>query len=247
MLPWDYDASVAPPQLDRIVNAADFSQPVAPGGLVSLFGSNLSPVTASAQQTPLPTILGDSCLTVNGQPVPMIYVSGSQINAQIPYASDGNTTVVLRSPGGVSDNYNLTISAAAPSVFRAQLSGAASLTPVVIRADNNQLVTPSNPIHHGDTLVIYATGLGRTTPAVDSGSAAPADPPATAGCSTTVTLGGVPLDIAYAGLTPGQVGVYQINVVVRNKVSPGWTIPLVIDQGSGVTSDRRPGCSVTVQ
>ncbi len=236
VLPWTFDAAVAPPHIDRIVNAADFSLPVAPGGLISLFGTNLSPVTASSQSTPLPTILGNSCLTVNGQPVPMIYVSASQVNAQIPYASDGNTTVVLRSPGGVSDNYNMTISPAAPSVFRAQLAGASTLTPVVIRADNNQLVTPSNPIHHGDTLVIYATGLGRTNPAVDSGSPAPADPPALLVVQPAVTLGGVPLDIAYAGLTPGQVGVYQINVVVKNKVSPGWTVPLVIDQGSGVTS-----------
>jgi uncharacterized protein (TIGR03437 family) len=236
VLPWNFDAAVAPPHIDRIVNAADFSLPVAPGGLISLFGTNLSPVTASSQSTPLPTILGNSCLTVNGQPVPMIYVSSSQVNAQIPYAADGNTTVVLRSPGGVSDNYNMTILPAAPSIFLTQLSGASSLTPVVIRADNDQVVTPSNPVHQGDTLVIYATGLGATNPAVDSGSAAPADPPAVLVTQPSVTLGGVPLNVFYAGLTPGQVGVYQINATVKSKVSPGWTVPLVIDQGSGATS-----------
>jgi uncharacterized protein (TIGR03437 family) len=236
VVPWNFDTAVAPPQIEQIVNAADFSQPVAPGGLISLFGSNLSPVTESSQQTPLPTILGNSCLTVNGQPVPMIYVSSSQINAQLPNAAAGNTTVVLRTPGGVSDNYNLTISAAAPSIFRAQLPGMSTATPVVIRADNNQMVTPSNPVHRGDTLVIYATGLGLTTPAVDPGSPAPYDPLATLVIQPSVTLGGVPLQIDFAGLTPGYVGVYQINVEVKNKVTPGWTVPLVIDQGSGVTS-----------
>src|SRR5207253_6025944 len=88
VFPWNFDAGTAPPRLERIVNAADGTQPVAPGGLISLFGGDLSPVSQSSRQVPLPTVLGESCLTVNGQPVPVMFVSPRQINAQLPFTVD---------------------------------------------------------------------------------------------------------------------------------------------------------------
>jgi hypothetical protein len=101
VFPWTFDEGTAPPRLDRVVNAADGMQPVAPGGLISLFGNDLSPVSQASRQVPLPTILGESCLTVNGQPVPVMYVSPRQINAQLPFAVDGSTQLILRTPGRV--------------------------------------------------------------------------------------------------------------------------------------------------
>jgi uncharacterized protein (TIGR03437 family) len=235
VLPWNYDASSAPPRIDRIVNAADFSQPVAPGGLVSVMGSDLSPVSQSSRQVPLPTALGESCLTVNGIPVPVLYVSPRQINAQLPFSVDGSTTLVLRTPSGVSDNFNVTIQPAAPSIFRSGVAGPDTNVPTVIRANNNQVVTVSNPIHHGDALTIFATGLGRTTPAVETGVPAPADPLASAIIPPTVTIGGVPVEVQYAGLVPGEVGIYQINVRVGGAVPPGFDLPLAITQGGVAT------------
>jgi hypothetical protein len=107
VLPWEYDAAVASPRIDRIVNAADFTPNTAPGSLITLIGVNLSPVSQASSTTPLPTALGESCLTVNGVPVPMLFASSEQINAQMPYQVDGNVTLILRTPGGVSDNFNL--------------------------------------------------------------------------------------------------------------------------------------------
>ena len=123
IFPWAFDEGGAPPRLDRVVNAADGTQPVAPGGLISLFGSDLSPVSQASRQVPLPTILGESCLTVNGQPVPVMFVSPRQINAQLPFAVDGTTQLVLRTPGGVSDAFNVTILPSAPSIFRTSSAG----------------------------------------------------------------------------------------------------------------------------
>ncbi|HET8546784.1 MAG TPA: hypothetical protein VFL57_02210, partial [Bryobacteraceae bacterium] len=205
VLPWNYDAAVAPPRISRVVNAADNSETVAAGGLVSIFGSSLSPVTETTSQAPLPTLLGESCLTVNGTAVPMIYVSSSQINAQLPYTVEGSTTLTLRTPGGVSDNFNLTISPAAPSIFKTSLNGGPEVA-TIIRAVNSEVVTPSNPVHRGDTLTIYATGLGRTSPAVENGGVAPSEPLASAIIVPQVTLGGVPVQVTFAGLTPGQIG-----------------------------------------
>ncbi|HUS06103.1 MAG TPA: hypothetical protein VMZ52_07405 [Bryobacteraceae bacterium] len=232
VLPWDYDASVATPRIDRVVNGADFAQPIAPGGLISVFGTDLSPLNQASSQMPLPTALGESCLTVNGIAVPMLFVSSQQINAQLPFPVEGNTTLRLNTPGGVSDNFNLTISPAAPSVFRA----GSNATPTVVRALNSQLTTPSNPLHRGDTIIIYATGLGRTSPPVDAGVPAPSEPLSSTIITPVVTLGGIPLQVQFSGLTPGYIGLYQINAVVNSRVPLGLSVPLQINQGTGTTS-----------
>jgi len=99
VLPWNYDASVAPPSIKAVVNAADFTSGLAPGGLISVFGQQLSPVNLATREIPLPTALGDSCLTVNGLAVPMLFVSPGQLNAQMPFETVGNVTMVLHTPG----------------------------------------------------------------------------------------------------------------------------------------------------
>jgi uncharacterized protein (TIGR03437 family) len=236
VFPWTFDVGSAPPRLDRIVNAADGTQPVAPGGLISVYGADLSPISQSSRQIPLPTILGDTCLTINGQPVPVMYVSPSQINAQLPFAIDGNTQLLLRTPGGVSDALNVTILPAAPSIFRNSVAGPETGIATVVRSSNGLVVTPSNPVHRGDVLTIYATGLGRTSPSVETGTPAPSEPLAAAIISPQVTIGGVPAEVQFAGLTPGQVGVYQINVRVNDRAPLGLSIPLNINQGTGSTS-----------
>ena len=236
VLPWNYDAAVAPPRIDRIVNAADFSQNTAPGSLISLIGSNLSPVSQASSTTPLPTALGESCLTVNGVPVPMLFASGEQINAQIPYQVDGNVTLILRTPGGVSDNFNLTILPAAPSIFRSGTSGPESQLPAVVRARNNEIVTVSNPIHRDDVISIYLTGMGNTSPAVEAGFPGGSSPIATPLIAPTVRLGGVTLPVEFAGLAPGQVGVYQINARVPRNAPTGFDIQLNVAQGGQGTS-----------
>lgn len=146
-LPWNYDVAVAPPVLNSVVSAADFTKPVAPGGLISVFGSQLSPVSVSTNELPLPTALGDSCLTLNGAPIPMMFVSPSQINAQLPFTASGDVVMVLRTPGGISPNLNLVVQPNAPSVFHSGKAGPQTGIPTIVRTSNNQLVTPSNPIH----------------------------------------------------------------------------------------------------
>jgi uncharacterized protein (TIGR03437 family) len=236
VLPWNYDAAVAPPQLTSVVNAADFTPAMAPGGLISVFGSQLGPVNIATNELPVATALGESCLTLNGAPLPMLFVSPQQINAQLPFDADGSGTLVLHTPGGVSDNYNLTIAPAAPSVFRSGVAGPDTGIATVVRLVNNQLVTPTNPIHPGDQIVIYATGLGRTAPAVATGAAAPVNPLAWVLDSPAVTLGGVPLTVTYAGLAPGEVGVDQINAAVPHNVPLGMSVALTVTQAGGSTS-----------
>lgn len=236
VLPWEFDASVAPPRIQSVVNAADQGPNVAAGSLVSIFGQQFSPVNLATSELPIPTALGDSCLTVNGTPIPMLFVSPNQINAQLPNEATGNVTMILRTPGGISDNYNLVIKPNAPGVFRASGSGLNAPVPTVVREKNNELVTASNPVHRNDSLTIYLTGLGPTNPPVASGQPAPSNPLAVTIQQPSVTLGGTPLPVSFSGLAPGLVGVYQINVRVPSSVPAGMSIPLMISQPGGSTS-----------
>jgi uncharacterized protein (TIGR03437 family) len=235
ILPPTYDVAVASPKISSVVSAGDLKSPAAPGGLISIFGSQLSPTNLATKEIPVPTALGDSCLTVNGQPMPLIFVSPTQINAQMPFQAFGNVTMIVHTPGGVSDNFNLTVLSNAPAVFLSGAAGPVTNLPTVVRADNNQLATDSNPVHHNDTLVIYLTGMGAVTPVVGDGLPAPSSPLATALTEPVVELGGSTLPILYAGLAPGQVGVYQINVTIPRGVPQGLAVPLTIAQG-GFTS-----------
>ena len=107
---------------------------------------------------------------------------------------------------------------------------------VVVRWNNHELVTPTNPIHPNDYVEIYLTGMGATTPVVDAGLPGPASPLALVTVFPTVRLGGYPLTVTYAGLAPGCVGVYQIDAFVPHGVPLGIDIPLAISQGSASTS-----------
>ncbi|HLH00797.1 MAG TPA: hypothetical protein VKX49_31105 [Bryobacteraceae bacterium] len=240
VLPWNYSASVAPPVLNAVVSAADGSSKVAPGGLISIFGSQLSPVNIATSEIPLPTALANSCITVNGEPVPVLFVSSNQINAQMPFEAIGNVTLILRTPGGVSNNFNLQVLPNAPTVFYVPVPGADGSmppAPAVIRSDDGQLVTNSHEIHKNANqyVVVYLTGLGQTNPAVGNGLPSPSSPLAVALTAPTVTLGGVQIPVAYYGLAPGEVGVYQINAKIPSNVPTGY-VPLTITQGSSTTS-----------
>jgi len=236
VLPWNYDAAVAPPKITSVVNAADGKLPVAPGGLISVYGQQMAPVNMATKEIPLPTALGESCLTVNGVAVPVLFVSGQQINGQLPFNVDGNAQMTLRTPGGISDNFNFSILSAAPSVFRSGTAGPATGLATITRSDNGELITPTNPVHLGDSIVVWATGLGRTSPAIDSGMPSPSDPLPSAVIQPSLQLGGVALDVQYAGLVPGSVGLYQINATVPRSVPLGLSIPLVIAQGGSSTT-----------
>ena len=235
VLPWNFDAALTPPVITAVVNGADFTPPVASGGLISVFGSGLGPMALVDMSMPL--ALGDSCLTVNGIVIPVVYISPTQINAQLPAQVAGSAIIVLHTAGGVSDALNISILPVAPAIFLSGTAGPVTGIALIFRATNHDIVTVSNPVHPDDRLTIYLTGMGLTSPEAPSGTPAPADPPASVVVAPVVTLGGVPLFVGFAGLTPGWVGVDQIDVVVPFKGIPtGFDIPLTITQGGFSTS-----------
>jgi uncharacterized protein (TIGR03437 family) len=232
-----YAAATAPPQIASVANAADGAGGVAPGGLISVYGSAMSATNIATSQIPLPTALGESCLTVNGAPIPLLFVSSQQINAQLPFNVSGDVTMSIHTPAGISNNYNFVMQTAAPAVFLTGTAGPETGLATIFRADDGELVTATNPIHPKDTVVIYLTGMGSTSPAVGAGLPAPMSPLSWVTETPVLTLGGSALTVSYAGLVPGYVsGLYQINATVPGIVTQGTDVPLVISQGGSSTT-----------
>src|SRR5579862_5870788 len=102
-----------------VVNAANFATPVAPGSLVSIFGSNLAPQAAQASTVPLPTSLAGVAVSFNGLLAPLLYVGPTQINAQIPFETPSNQTVniVVNNNGILSAPQTVEVDAFAPGIF----------------------------------------------------------------------------------------------------------------------------------
>jgi len=233
----NYSAATAPPNIASVQNAANGSTAVAPGGFISVYGAQLSANNIATSQIPLPTAMGESCLVVNGTPIPLLFVSSGQINAQLPLNMGGNVSMNIHTPAGVSNNYNMVVSSAAPAVFLSGVAGPQTGLATIFRYDNGQLVTPTNPLHGGDTVVIYLTGMGPTSPTVQAGLQTPPTLLTSVTQAPSLTLGSTNLSISYAGLVPGSLsGLYQINAVVPGIVTQGESVPLVISQSGGSTT-----------
>jgi uncharacterized protein (TIGR03437 family) len=230
VLPPQYDAAVAAPFISSAVSSADLKSAVAAGGLMTVLGSNLSGTNQATNELPLPTVINDSCLTENGAPVPMLFVSPGQVNAQMPAQAGGSVSLVMHTPGGVSNTFLLNVSSTAPSVFSIPAPGDSAIVPAVVRYFNGLLVTSTNPVHRGDILTIYLTGLGAVSPAVADGSPAPITPLSETLTKPSVQLGGLDLPVLFSGLVPGYVGLYVLNVSVPSSTPQGLSVPLTISE-----------------
>jgi len=122
--------------------------------LITITGKDLSMLNIATRQIPLPTSIAESCLTVNGVAIRSSGVQHADSTHQLPFTTEGNAQMMLRTPGGVSDNLNFSILPTAPSVFRSASAGSA----LIVRAANNEIVSDLNPVRQGDELTIFATG-----------------------------------------------------------------------------------------
>ena len=111
--------------------------------------------------------------------------------------------------------------------------------------DGRQILADrSSPAKAGEALVIYCSGLGPVDPAVASGQAAPAQEPLVRTTNeVTVTIGGKNAPVFFSGLTPGLVGLYQVNVIVPDGVDPGDNVPLALS----VAGQSGPEARMAVQ
>ncbi len=233
-LPAAFDTGRDLPRIEAVTNAADFSPLAAPGGLISVFGERLSEVTTGAVDAPLPTKLGDVCVSANGAILPLLYVSPNQINAQMDFGSIGPTDVQVHTQSGTSDVFVQQIDTAAPAIFG--IRGPDSRRYAAIFRENNTLATISNALRPNEIAVVYLTGLGQVAPLAVTGEAASKTILTETIEPVTVSFGGVNADIIFSGLTPGFVGLYQLNLKLPSFVPLGEQVPMTISAGSNSTT-----------
>lgn len=222
-----------------VVHGASFAkgQPMAPGSIISVFGSTIADSTAGqASALPLPRALGGATVTIGGVDAPLYYSSAGQINAQVPIELNANSRpqvvikVNLPSLAAITMPETIALDATRPGIFLADAGQG------VVVDVQNRLVNSSAPAAANDVVVIYATGLGATNPAAETGKAAPSNPPGVVVATPVVTIGGRTATVEFAGLTPGFVGLYQINVRIPTGVTPGSAVPLIVTQ-NGIPSN----------
>ena len=237
ILPPNFDATLTVPTVSSVTNIADGGVDVTSGDLVTISGTGLAGSSASALGLPLPTSLGDACVTLSNVALPLFNVSPTQMMAQLPFnANVGSAPLVVHAPGGVGVPFPVNVQDFAPAIFRTGTAGTQTGIATVIRDTNNQLVDFTNPIHPNDTISIYMIGLGQTSPPAPFGDASPASPLDYVGTPPSVTLGGTPLAVTFAGLVPGEVGVYQVNAFVPGNVLNADQTPLVVMQAADSTT-----------
>jgi uncharacterized protein (TIGR03437 family) len=217
------------PMIHAVVNGASFQPgPIAPGEWISLFGSSLSFQTVVADKVPLPSELGGTRVLMQigaNEPValPLIFASINQINAQvtIEVPAGSQARIWVEGPGKQkSDTTTAKVSVAPvnPALFTYQGE-------VIIQNPlDGSLLSSVQP---GKIVTVYATGLGEVQPPVASGVPAPFNPLAKTVNKPEVLLAGRPCEILFSGLSPGWVGLYQINLRIPPDIPAGkynWVI-----------------------
>jgi uncharacterized protein (TIGR03437 family) len=203
-----------------LVSSATFQQSaVAPGSLFSLFGLNLNGATAQ----------------FGGISAPVIFASSSQLNLQVPWELQGQSTspVTVTVNSVTSAPQAIPVGTAAPGIFslgepQGGQGAIVNLGGIVVDANS--------PAHAGDYVQIYATGLGAVTNQPATGVAAVASPLSYLIGKAMVTIGGVQAPVVFAGLAPVFFGLYQLNVQVPQGVASGDAVPVILSIGASASN-----------
>ncbi len=191
---------------------APFPYDVAPGAYISIYGTNLASSTQVAT-IPYPAQIADVQVFVGTTAAQIVFVSSGQINFVYPNVAAGLTQLTVKNANG-QNTVNVRVAPATPSIFILDASGSAAARNALTSA----VVTTSSPLHAGDFLSLYLTGLGTTIPkdTLDYAVTVP-----------VISIGGQTVPIAYAGRSPGYAGLDQINCQIPSGLV-GSAVPVVV-------------------
>ncbi|MCB9384225.1 MAG: PQQ-dependent sugar dehydrogenase [Bryobacterales bacterium] len=245
------DAPAEAPRLTQqgVVDAASFQAgTVAPGSIVSIFGAGLAEQTAVAAGAPLPTQLAGAQLwftPAGGARVaaPVFFVSPGQANVQVPWELAGAGSAQLTATAGSLESaaVTLAVTEARPGVFTMDQSGggqaAALIAGAAVLAAPAGSFANARPARLGEYLEVFATGLGPVTQTPASGAASPSGPLAETVAQVRARIGGVDsVPVRFAGLAPGFVGLYQVNIELVGELPSGGAVPLTLFVGEAASN-----------
>jgi uncharacterized protein (TIGR03437 family) len=235
------------------VEAATYATTVAPGQIAALFGTELTANgnAAGAPSVPLPFEMQGTSVFVNGSPAPLFYVSATQINFQIPYGVlSGPGTVVVFRNDGVAARGTVTVAEKSPAIFTFNSSGtgqAAALNQDFSLNGDPSVTASAKRAKKGQFVTLYGSGTGtrivsganNASPiAFDGafdGKAATTSPLITTELKPVATIGGKAAEVAFSGLVPGLVGLWQINARVPADAPSGTSVPVIVRFGDGLS------------
>jgi uncharacterized protein (TIGR03437 family) len=229
-----------------VFNAASFQagSEVALGSFVSIFGSGMGDLpSVSATGTIYPTQLGTTRVLLGGAPLPLSYVGPNQINALVPSGISPNTQQQLIVQHGATQSLAIPVIAAEaqPGIYTVNQQGTGQ--GAIIIAGSNLLAAPlgdatsnSQPARQGDYIEIFGTGLGLVTAPPPDGSPALSNPLSTTLQPPQVTIGGVSATVAFSGLVPGLIGLYQINAQIPSAAPTGDAVPVIVTVGTAASN-----------
>ncbi len=206
------------------VNSASNQPALSPGALITVYGANLALATRAANFAPLLTNLAGAEILLNGQPLPIVFASPGQVNAQIPPAfPPGSAKLRARVDAKLSAEIDVTVSPAAPGIFVYGNNRA------VAQNQDGGINGESTPELPGRYAVLYLTGIGPTDNAVAPGAPSPASPLARATLPFELRLGDTVANAIFLGLTPGFIGLGQANFEVPNLEPGDYPITVTIN------------------
>ncbi len=223
------------------LNAASFDTAISPGSYMIVVGAALSDVTDQAAIAVLPPALDEVSVSFDvplaGISVPgyISYVSAKQINLQVPWELQGQTSALMKVRVGESVSSVITVPLAAysPSFFEFTEPGS-TVAFADARDLSSNVIGSNNPAQRGQMIQLYVNGLGPVNNQPESGVPSPLQPQAETTTNPVITIAGIQADVGFSGLTPGISGMYQINVTVPAD-APTGVQPVTISIG-GVTS-----------
>ncbi|MCL6505949.1 MAG: hypothetical protein K6T59_02895 [Bryobacteraceae bacterium] len=243
-----------------VVNAASFAQgqPVAPGSLVSIFGSRFATSLLQADSIPLAVQLADVSVTFNNIPAPLIAVipegpnNPAQINAQLPWnvlpagQTEGMATVVVQRGNDRSQPKQVPVGPFSPGIFAVNFGvGPAIAWFESPEPKGGKLAAAPGSIpglttfraRAGDVLSLLATGLGEVDPPVATGNNS-MDQLRWTKTKPEVLVGGVAAEVQFWGLSPQFVGVNQVVFTIPSNAPKGDAVPLQLRVGGITSTDR---------
>jgi uncharacterized protein (TIGR03437 family) len=205
-----------------IVNAASsapFTAGVAPGELLTLYGTNLADSLVVSPAIPFPITLGNVQVTINGVAAPIYYVSPTQISAIVPYELTANIAQVqVITDGNPSNSVTMFTNETSVGVFSVPPGG---LGYGAVLHQDGSLVSTASPAAIGETVSVFLTGLGAVSPGIADGAAGPVSTLSKTTNTITADISGVAATITYSGLAPQLAGLYQVNLTVPSGLTKG--------------------------
>ena len=223
-------ANTAAPQVTFVETAVQDPSltTVAPGGLVLAAGSNFTKVGTNLDgfnaATRYPNTLNGTSATIAGQAAPIVSVAGDRVFLQVPFDTPAGTQpLVVTNANGSSTPFNVTVASIAPAMFI--YSGGV----VAIDSTDFTLIGAGNEASAGDTIIVYATGLGQTSPALQTGEIAGQRLYGVSGL--TARIGGQSAQVIQAAAIPGFAGVYGVAIRIPAGAGTG-NVPIVLQAGT---------------